>query len=214
MKKFCAVILTIALSVCFCISSLAEEPKLEVVVNSDGSVTVTSHGRFSPKGDSVGIYKSSDVFDPNVTEENTGVNPLPIVSWVANDGIEITYPVKPGKFDYIPVSSFFRVEELQDGYEGSALRPGKYYAVVLSGVNFYQFVTEPVPFEIPEITATPEPTEITAPSPSVPMDVTPANPSDPTPSKSASAILWVSIAAAVGIIIAVIIVILMKRKKK
>lgn len=220
MKKLCVILVSIMLLTMFLsISSMAENSTannhdtLEVVVNGDGSITVTTHGRFSPKGDEVCIYKSSDVIDTTVDIEDRDVNPLPIVSWIADDGVEITYPVKAGKFDHIPVGSSFRVEELQNGYAGSALRPGKYYAVVLSGVNFYQFVTEPVPFEIPEMTATPEPTANVTPTPSH-TDVTPPNPSNSsmeTPSKDRNMLLWISIAvAAVAVITITTIVIIRK----
>ncbi len=117
------------------------DPQLRVAVNPNGSVTVSvgADDFHFTSYDSVRIYKAGEWITPGSAK-----NPPPLVWWFARPGRTITYP---GERD-VPVMSS-RTSELSAG-EGSALAPGKYYAVILGRQDI--FLSEAIDFEITEIT--------------------------------------------------------------
>jgi len=135
-----------------------DKPELRVQVNHDGSVTVAilPTGYNFKNDDDVRIYKHEDRIVPG--SEN---NPLPLVWWFARPERTVTYP---GETE-IPVLSSCRTSELSCG-EGSALRPGTYYAVIVG--KHHILLTDPAYFKIPEHVSaaapSPEPTAMRTPS--------------------------------------------------
>lgn len=85
--------------------------EVKVVVNKDGTITVTATGTFD-ENDWVGIYKQGEMYDPNMGGEKS------LVWWYLKEGTEITYP---GENEGITVDTQNRVSELSEGVAGSAL---------------------------------------------------------------------------------------------
>ena len=228
MKKKVVVFLTIfalALSMMsFLAVEAAKDAEVKVVVNDDGTITVTATGTFE-KGDWVGIYKQGETVDPN----NGGATSL--IWWYLEEGTEIIYP---GENSGITVDTNNRPAELAEGVKGSALAPGDYYAVVLGGESSYEIFSEEFECTIPEsdeepteapatATPTPEPTE--APTEKATATATPtAKATSTAPAKATAGadadsdnntlLLVVCIVAGVIIVAAVVVIIVVKKKKK
>ena len=146
-----------------------EKPEVFVEVNADGSVTVALDPEWGDYSvyDFVCIYKETDVITPGT---------LDLVHWYPWQGRKVTYPGGDG----YPIDTSGRPEELSNGMN-SALLPGKYYVVILGKLD--KIIADPVYFEIPEITATPTPTEIPeTPEPTPKPTATPTG--SPTPEKT------------------------------
>ncbi|MFR1518194.1 MAG: hypothetical protein ACLSVG_05380 [Clostridia bacterium] len=231
MKKKLIVFLTIFVLVFSMMSILAiqaaEDAEVKVVVNADGTITVTAKGTFED-GDWVGIYKEGETVDPN----NGGA--ISLVWWYVTEETVVTYP---GENEGITVNTQ-REEELSNGAD-SALAPGEYYAVVLGGTSSYEVFSEEFAFTIPEsgdtpteapATATPTPEATATPTakPTEKATTAPSTTKTAAPTAKATAtgtagetegssntLLWVvCIVAAVIIIAAVIVIIVVKKKKK
>ena len=214
MKKLSALIFSI-LMICSAailpIEATAEATagpyQLEVTVHPDGSVSIKTPSDFYSNETWVCVQKEGDVLDPALAWDE---NPKPVFAFVACG--EIVYPGSH-VFCYPETVSNFA-----DG-EGSRLRPGKYYAVIGDNVwetdrMVYHVLSEPVKFEIPEITATPA-AETEAPqTPTLrPTALAGATPSGTPEKGNGSAVLWISIGAAAVVVIGIVVIVMVRKNK-
>ena len=113
----------------------SSRPVLTAEVQEDGSVMIQCFLQ-ETEYDTVNIYKQGET----VTEGGEH-NPLPLIWWVAWHGRFVTYP----GINQYPIYFTNRASELSNG-AGSALLPGRYYAILLGKNSAH--LTEPVEFEI------------------------------------------------------------------
>ena len=149
MKKICMVLVTICLFLTMVIPAKAEELSVElrVFLNSNGGIDAnlkTNCAFKYPNETFVCIYRHDDILIASDRDPN------PILCWSAYTRTE-TYPFSPNVY-----FGKNRESEFVNG-EGSKLRPGKYFAVVIGWTPDLPNVelSERVDFEIPESTPAP-----------------------------------------------------------